>query len=280
MGPKADPVATAYERWEEVLEEWSSSLEAFEEEIKSSKKPSKSLISHLDSIYKECLKAFRSLKKANPDYDKTYTDVNDDKAKVMKEFTNVLQRNKSDSSGSETETESKEAILITNNVARLDAFEELITTAESKLQKIYQDTPDPSNISVSLVNKAYEDIKTAESKAKEIYVELQVLVNKNDEFESKRTLVKDKWSRMSQGVAEKLAVAEEYVAKYSVGVTAMEESKVSAGQLQTPVTGFSATNTKNSLERLPLPTFDGTKKNYLRFKKEFSNHVTTGCRLL
>ena len=32
---------------------------------------------------------------------------------------------------------------------------------------------------------------------------------------------------------------------------------------------------KNSnLERLPLPTFDGTKKNYLRFKKEFSNHVT------
>ena len=172
MGPKADPVATAYERWEEVLEEWSSSLEAFEEEIKSSKKPSKSLISHLDSIYKECLKAFRSLKKANPDYDKTYTDVNDDKAKVMKEFTNVLQRNKSDSSGSETETESKEAILITNNVARLDAFEELITTAESKLQKIYQDTPDPSNISVSLVNKAYEDIKTAESKAKEIYVEL------------------------------------------------------------------------------------------------------------
>ena len=37
MGPKADPVATAYERWEEVLEEWSSSLEAFEEEMKSSK---------------------------------------------------------------------------------------------------------------------------------------------------------------------------------------------------------------------------------------------------
>ena len=238
MGPKADPVATAYERWEEVLEEWSSSLEAFEEEMRSSKKPSKSLISHLDSIYKECLKAFRSLKKTNPKYEETYTDVNADKAKVVKEFTNVLQRNKSDSSGSETETESKEAILITNNVARLDALEKLITSAESKLDKIYQDTPDPSNISVSLVNKAYEDIKVAESKAKEIYVELQVLINKSEEFKAKRDLVEDKWGKMSQGVAEKLAAAEEYVAKYGSNVTGLEESKVSASQIQTPANSF------------------------------------------
>ena len=274
MGPKTDSVATAYERWKEAIEDWDDNYQAFEEEMKSSKKASKSLISHLDTIQKDCMKAFRSLKKANPSYDETYTDVNASKAKVMKEFINVLQRNKSDGSGSETEVESKEEISITNNVARLDAFEELINAAESKLQKIYQDTPDPSNISVSLANKAYEDIRVAESKAKEIYVELQVMVNKSEKFKAQRALVKEKWSKMSQGVADKLAVAEEYVAKYSVGVPAMEESKVSASQIQTPTTSFSTPNTKNSLERLPLPSFDGTKKNYLRFKKEFSNHVT------
>ena len=32
-------------------------------------------------------------------------------------------------------------------------------------------------------------------------------------------------------------------------------------------------SSKNALERLPLPQFDGQKINYLRFKKEFSNHV-------
>ena len=105
MGPKADPVATAYERWEEVLEEWNYEYKAFEEEMKSFKKASKSSISHLDTVKKECLKAFRSLKKANPKYDETYTDVNADVEKVMKEFMNALLRNKSDGSGSETETE-------------------------------------------------------------------------------------------------------------------------------------------------------------------------------
>ena len=135
------------------------------------------------------------------------------KAKVTKDFINVLQ--KSDGSGSETETESKEAVSITNNVARLDALEKLITAAETKLQKIYADTPDPSNISVSLVNKAYEDIKIAENKAKEIYVELQVLVNNSTDFTAQRTLVENKWTKMSQGVADKLAAAEAYIAKYA-----------------------------------------------------------------
>ena len=274
MGPKVDPVASAYASWEEALEEWNDQHEVFQEQMKSVKKASKSLISHLETLRNNCMKAFRALKKASPNYEETYTDVNADKTKVMKEFTNVLQKNKSDGSGSESETESKEAKVITNNVARLDALEKLISTAESKLEKIYQDTPDPSNISISLANKAYEDIKVAESKAKEIYVELQVLVNKNEEFIPQRDLVENKWSKMSQRVAEKLAAAEEYVAKYNVSVTVMEESKVSASQVQTPASSFSTSNNKNSLERLPLPTFDGTKKNYLRFKKEFSNHVT------
>ena len=270
MPAKTDPVVTAYASWEEALEEWNDKYEAFQEEMKTSKKPSKSLISYLETTQENCMKAFRALKKANANYNDTYPTVDASKAKVTKDFINVLQ--KSDGSGSETETESKEAVSITNNVARLDALEKLITAAETKLQKIYADTPDPSNISVSLVNKAYEDIKIAENKAKEIYVELQVLVNNSTDFTAQRTLVENKWTKMSQGVADKLAAAEEYVAKYAaMNIT---ENKVPASQVQTPVNTSTFPNSKNTLERLPLPTFDGTKKNYLRFKKEFSNHVT------
>ena len=58
MGPKTDSVATAYERWKEAVEDWNDSYQAFEEEMKSSKKASKSLISHLDTIQKDCMKAF------------------------------------------------------------------------------------------------------------------------------------------------------------------------------------------------------------------------------
>ena len=69
-------------------------------------------------------------------------------------------------------------------------------------------------------------------------------------------------------------VAEEYVAKYGV-VSGRFEEKVSISSVNasaSPQTPFQ--HSKNTLERLPLPTFDGSKLNYLRFKKEFSNHVT------
>ena len=50
MGPKADPVASAYASWEEALEEWNDEHEVFQEEMKSVKKASKSLISHLETL--------------------------------------------------------------------------------------------------------------------------------------------------------------------------------------------------------------------------------------
>ena len=55
-----------------------------------------------------------------------FTDVNDDKAKIIKKHTKVLQNNKSDGSSSETETESKEEAAMNEKGARLTAFEELI----------------------------------------------------------------------------------------------------------------------------------------------------------
>ena len=62
MGPKADPVATAYERWEEVLEEWNYEYKGFEEEMKSFKKASKSSISHCQERMFESFSIFKESK--------------------------------------------------------------------------------------------------------------------------------------------------------------------------------------------------------------------------
>ena len=49
MPAKTDPVVTAYASWEEALEEWNDKYEAFQEEMKTSKNPSKSLILYLET---------------------------------------------------------------------------------------------------------------------------------------------------------------------------------------------------------------------------------------
>ena len=68
--------------------------------MKTFKKASKALISNLDSLKKECFQAFQILKKASPNYEEVFPEVNDEKAKIMKEHTKALQDNKSDDSDS------------------------------------------------------------------------------------------------------------------------------------------------------------------------------------
>ena len=79
---------------------------------------------------------------------------------------------------------------------------------------------------------------------------------------------------MTDSVADSLAEAEEYVTKFATGVTYIEERKGSASERSPGRKDPTSLTTKINLERLPLPSFDGMKKNYLRFKKEFSNHMT------
>ena len=108
------------------------------------------------------MRAYWILKKASTICEEVCTNVNDEKANIIKEHTKVLQNNKSDGSDSEVETEYKEEAAMNDKGLRLIAFEELIDGAEAKLQSIYVQDPEPTNLSVSLVKKAYEDIKLAE----------------------------------------------------------------------------------------------------------------------
>ena len=69
-------------------------------------------------------------------------------------------------------------------------------------------------MSVSLVNKAYEDIKLVENEARQVFIKLEVLINTKAGFENQKKEVNKKWTDMSTGVASKLSQAEAYLAKY------------------------------------------------------------------
>ena len=122
-------------------------------------------------------------------------------------------------------------------------------------------------------------MKEAEKNVTGVYVKLKVLLNRITGYEAQREATKKKYLDITTGIGDKLAAAEEYMAKYQVPYVqpaVVEDKNVAPGQDMAG--GFTSSQTpaqsKNTLERLPLPTFDGKKINYLRFKKEFSNHVT------
>ena len=165
MGPKSVPITAAYKCWKEAVEDWDDDYNIFEAEMITAKKATKEFHSHLDSLQKEFLKAFKILKEANANYQETFPDINHMKARIKKEFVNVLQNNKHGGSDSEAETE---------------------------LQSIYIETPKPTNVSVSLTNKASRDITVAESEAQKTWIDLQVMLSKNEKFKPAGKLPEDK----------------------------------------------------------------------------------------
>ena len=191
MAPPKD-VTEAIVEYKNAAEDWDIKYESYQEAVKDVKRVPKALQRHLKGTFEKVEQCFKLVKKFESDVKTNQPEVDTGWKKINREFSITLMKSKTPSEGSSSEEESKESeefMLVNNKVAKLDAFEEMINTAETKLQKLYNDYPDPTNISVSLANKAYEDLKTAESKASDVYVELQVLVNKNVEFAAQKTLV-------------------------------------------------------------------------------------------
>ena len=282
MGPKAD-ISKLVAEFNDKVADWDIVFESFTETGKAEKKVPKSVKSTLDKSHSEVVDAFKAIRKTDPNYKTSYPDVEAMNKKVSKEHMTALFRTKTDSeeSGNDSETDTKESaddIMLKDLISKLDAVNEIIDAAEARLQTQYNTAPDPTNVSVSLASKAYESIKDAEKNINNVYVDLKVLLTRLAGYETQRAATKAKYLEITSGVADKLATAEEYIAKYQyphAQSTGLEDKSSAASQnagasssQQTP------TQLKNTLERLPLPTFDGKKMNYLRFKKEFSNHVT------
>ena len=270
MPPKKDP-ENAKKVFEDHAEEMLTLVECFEDTANGSK-PSQTVVNEIKVAYDKANGSYMNLKGVDPDYKTTFPEVDETKKKISKEYMKFLQKCKrsSESSGDE-ESESPELKAAQSLVAEMDVFENLIEGAQVRLQKVYSETPDPNDMSVSLANKAYEDIKLMESEARKVFVKLEVLINTKTGLENKKEEVNKKWTEMSTGVAKKLSEAEAYLAKYGPYEAIEEKKTVTSPSFQQ---GNLQPMPKNILERLPLPTFDGQKMNFLRFKKEFSNHVT------
>ena len=184
----------------------------------------------------------------------------------------ALFRTKTDSeeSGSESETDTKDSandIMVRDLVNKLETVNEIIDSAEARLQIQYNTVPESINISVSLVSKAYESIKEAEKNVNAIYIDLKALLTRLTGYETQRTATKAKYLKITSGVAE------EYIERYQYPAqsTGMEDKSGTVGQTVGAASSHTSPQLKSTLERLPLPTFYGKKMNYLRFKKEFNN---------
>ena len=261
MGPKID-INTLVAKFNDEVEDWDRSYEAFSDTVKQGK-ISKSLGNQIKELYEKVKSAFKGVRKGDPDYKNNHSRVEELMKKVEKEFFSVLQnsKSKSDDSSSDTEKESEESVSINKLIAKFDTFEEMVNTCEARLQKQYNSVPEPTNISVSLTNEAYESIKEIKKEASKMYVDLKSLVNKNIKYEEQKKKVEQKWTEMTEGIADKLAAAEEYISKY--GAVSIVEPKAGTTQ-ETIASGGNASasqsgtfqQSKQHLERLPLPSFD------------------------
>ena len=277
MPAKEDPAKVAANEFDNEFEDWNREFKMFVKQTQGAKATSR-LVDMVEKRYEKVVKAFRELKKADPNYKTSCPTAEKSMDRVREEYSQSLQT--STSGASDDEKESKDSLSIKILTAEVEAYDDLINEAEVRLQKQYNDFPEPTNVSVSIVNKAAEDIKAAEKEASSVHVKLTVLLGTVTGFEDQKTESNVKWSKVTSSVAEKLARVEEYVAKYRAAVQERAAATVRQAQMPNVQQGASVSDTqvvqpKNlTLERLPLPTFDGSKKNYLRFKKEFSNHVT------
>ena len=218
MGPKAD-ISKLVAEFNDKVADWDIVFESFTETSKAEKKVPKSVQSKLDKSNSEVVDAFKAIRKTDPNYKTSYPDVEAMNKKVSKEHMTALFRTKTDSeeSGNESETDAKDStddIMVKDLVNKLDAVNEIIDSAEARLQMQYNTAPEPTNISVSLVSKAYESIKEAEKNVNVIYIDLKAFLKRLTGYETQRTATKAKYFKITSGVADKLAVAEEYIAKY------------------------------------------------------------------
>ena len=178
-------------------------LECFVDTANCSK-PSQTVVNEIKVAYDEANGSYMHLKGVDPDYKTTFSEVDEVKKKISKEYMKFLQKCKrsSESSGDE-ESESPELKAAQSLVAEMDVFENLIEGAQVRLQKVYSETPDPNDMSVSLANKAYEDIKLMESEARKVFIKLEVLINAKTGLENKKEEVNKKRTEMSTGVEKK-----------------------------------------------------------------------------
>ena len=154
MAPKKDPQVVINEFYYQV-EEWDELIEAFKEVIGDGDHVSKSLEDQLKLEYVKISKAFKAVKVAAPNYKTDHSKIDELKKKASKDFVEALKNVQDDSQGIFDDDDSEYNGL----VAKLDAYEEMILECSTRLEKQFDSTPEPTNISISIVSEAYEDIK-------------------------------------------------------------------------------------------------------------------------
>ena len=129
--------------------------------------------------------------------------------------------------------------------------------------RTFQDSPQPTTIEVAEMDKAVKCLEEAEKEARTAYMDLVVAISES-ENEDTREAEKDPADKAWKEICEKISLlvlkATEYISKLP--------TPVPSPQAASNVPALALMPRNSPLERLSLPTFKGTKMDYLKFKQE------------
>ena len=150
-------------------------------------------------------------------------------------------------------------------VTEFSIWEKEVKGVKEKMLKLFDEKPTPSSYEVEDMKNLLEDLRTAGKTAKPLYIKLAVEISKYGDEQKKKTKTEEMENSMKK-LQEEISLfvkkGQEYQSKFTPTVPAPV------------IQPQAAVHSKNiPLERLPLPTFKGNKTDYLRFKKEFEQHV-------
>ena len=166
-----------------------------------------------------------------------------------------------------TETNSRNAAFdmgidtfLEENKVNFAIWKSRATSIEAEMTQFIQDNPEPNTLHLT-------EMKELSTKLSKLWENLDANViqsiakaenfqNATKKSNAKKS-IQDKWNPVKSSIDTHLKKAKEYCRKVST----------------TTVSSASGQHSKQTLERLPLPTFSGKKIDYLRFKQDFQKHV-------
>ena len=164
---------------------------------------------------------------------------------------------------------------VEDSKSKLTILIEKVNSAEEDMLKIFSDSPTPSEQDASDIRALLDKLNEAKDSLHTHTIKLGLEAAKYQEA-SKAAALKlaadDNWKSVKDRIIQLQRKGREYCSKAEPAPPPPHLTRnTSAPVRSTP------------LERLPLPTFKGTKMEYLRFKQDFQNHVkyeTEGEKML
>ena len=264
-----ESIKTLVDKYTDAIEAWDRKHRSFsvllEEIQKKDEVPDQKVLDYMHPYYDTVVKKHNAVKgvyKIDPDYETKYPDVDERMEKIDLEYMRILNLKPKATVADVTNADEK---VVKDQRNEMSAVHNLVDIEIKKLESSYSTFPDPTEESVNSVNKIVSKLNSYEETSSQIYVKLIGKLDKDEQVKLRK-----EFEAFTEKINKHQITAQSYLGRFEV-----KPSPIHTISADSSFGDSARTSGKSDkLERLPLPTFDGSKLNYQRFKKEFNAHVT------